>query len=971
MVAAQSRDGTGVNGFPQVERSKDATRIKWAPRSGRSKGFKLWMYDLLDRIGDIGYESFEEVLRLEPPAKDALTQNAGDGVERRATRATNADELYTQALEEFQTINGQIHNIVYPSLIFTGPHEEADLETARKYRKGALKNGIGLLKWALQWTVTDTYEVQSFLREELNKAKIAPSANCLTLYQFLMKLLEVWSTISNNDVSDPASLNEFYTVLQQKLPVKVDGGHLALVRQWLVNKKIEKNMILSNPKTAITTMVLYAKEQGMPSGGYGDELKHGFEDVENTSMMAIGGDGGPGDRGGYRGGRDRHDQDLNKPKYGPETCECSDCDSFYCFPKNRNSACGKCICDPQSEFDVKKEEYGIAAGGRRYVYVSRAWNKLNPSKKLKGVNFKAVQEAVMEHDDKSGGIVPSVDKKKVNFSTAPQVNNIGTEDGATAVQSIMSLSDVFAAGHGNDDPDAFQEWLDRLNDGPSLQMAGAGDDLMDQLDESEADRVLQQGGRKHAAPQEGGQASAAPESEKWRGMHELMRSQSLELAELKAHLQSMEKKKEIEGELEARRLSSVGGMTPDAIRQNELALQTPPTNPARQTTAREQYDSVVKPVSESISTIRGGSRTIKHDDSSEKSRKSSAEYAGMAIVESEREKRIQADKKRKLERGGMLYNLIKYALRMAHATGRNMLDYLVDTFSIPALLSIGGTLYFFYRIGAAELIKKLVVKIAYSTVGALMVAMRDRLRARIPDWLYQFMELVAGACRKLPRLKLQMSADSTLPTVPPTRGDDSPPPVLAAVQPSPPATRVAPSLSNAKEPECETHNRSLIQSNRRISPIREESPSVVPIMDSRGSIVPIMDSRRTKDSTTKKVTSEFQRPDNQGEGPILMNITTCIDADLNEMLSNENINPNLMLINPKEADPDHIPRGEINARQDNEGSILMNITTGIDADLNEMLSNENINPNPMLIEPEEADHDHRLIPRRLIPKRPG
>ena len=918
MVAAQSRDGTGVNGFPQVERSKDATRIKWAPRSGRSKGFKLWMYDLLDRIGDIGYESFEEVLRLEPPAKDALTQNAGDGVERRATRATNADELYTQALEEFQTINGQIHNIVYPSLIFTGPHEEADLETARKYRKGALKNGIGLLKWALQWTVTDTYEVQSFLREELNKAKIAPSANCLTLYQFLMKLLEVWSTISNNDVSDPASLNEFYTVLQQKLPVKVDGGHLALVRQWLVNKKIEKNMILSNPKTAITTMVLYAKEQGMPSGGYGDELKHGFEDVENTSMMAIGGDGGPGDRGGYRGGRDRHDQDLNKPKYGPETCECSDCDSFYCFPKNRNSACGKCICDPQSEFDVKKEEYGIAAGGRRYVYVSRAWNKLNPSKKLKGVNFKAVQEAVMEHDDKSGGIVPSVDKKKVNFSTAPQVNNIGTEDGATAVQSIMSLSDVFAAGHGTDDPDAFQEWLDRLNDGPSLQMAGAGDDLMDQLDESEADRVLQQGGRKHAAPQEGGQASAAPESEEWRGVHELMRSQSLELAELKAHLQSMEKKKEIEGELEARRLSSVGGMTPDAIRQNELALQTPPTNPARPTTAREQYDSVVKPVSESISTIWGGSRTIKHDDSSEKSRKSSAEYAGMAIVESEREKRIQADKKRKLERGGMLYNLIKYALRMAHATGRNMLDYLVDTFSIPALLSIGGTLYFFYRIGAAELIKKLVVKIAYSTVGALMVAMRDRLRARIPDWLYQFMELVAGACRKLPRLKLQMSADSTLPTVPPTRGDDSPPPVLAAVQPSPPATRVAPSLSNAKEPECETHNRSLIQSNRRISPIREESPSVVPIMDSRGSIVPIMDSRRTKDSTTKKVTSEFQRPDNQGERPILMNITTCIDADLNEMLSNENINPN-----------------------------------------------------PMLIEPEEADHDHRLIPRRLIPKRPG
>jgi len=439
--------------------------MKWAPRSGRSKTFKLWMHDMLDRLGDMGYESIEEVLKLQPPTKDALTQNAADGAERRATRATNADELYTQALEEFQAINGQIHNIVYPSLIFTGPHEEADLETARKYRKGAKKNGIGLLEWALQWTVTDTYEVQSYLREELNKAKISSSANCLTLYQFLMKLLEVWSAISNNVVSDPASLNEFYTVLQQKLPIKVDGGHLALVRQWLVNKKIEKNMILNDPKTAITTMVLYAKEQGMPSGGYGDELKHGFESTESTSMMAIGDDGGPKDRGGHRGGRDRHDQNPNKPKYGPETCDCNNCDSFFCFPKNRNSACGKCICDPQSKFDLKKEAYGIAAGGRRYVYVARAWNKLNPGKKIKGVNFKAVKDAVKEHDDKSGGIVPSIDKKKVNFrGTAPQVNNIETEEDkdATSVQSMISLSDVFAAGHGNDDPDAFQEWLDRL-----------------------------------------------------------------------------------------------------------------------------------------------------------------------------------------------------------------------------------------------------------------------------------------------------------------------------------------------------------------------------------------------------------------------------------------------------------------------------------------------------------------------------
>ena len=400
----------------------------------------------------------------------------------------------------------------------------------------------------------------------------------------------------------------------------------------------------------------------------------------------------------------------------------------------------------------------------------------------------------------------------------------------------------------------------------------------------------------------------------------------------------------------------------------------------------------------------------------------------MAIVESEREKRIQADKQRKLNRSGKLFGLLKYVLRMVHATGKNMFDFLIDSFSVPALLSIGGALYFFHRIGAAVLIKKLIAKIAYSTVGALMVAMRDRLRARIPDWLYDFMEIVAGACRKLPRLKLhfQMSSDSTLPMVPPTEGEGSPPPVPAAVQPSP----------------REVRNRSLIQSNQTISPIREESPSVVPIMNSRGSIVPIMDSRgmgechrsqcemrcncrddqglvdrflpgvgsgnlglkrkaeitcepvstdakdetiyeicsdivksciesvyemqgngaandtndtyntgalaketdsseraaspqRLRDlceewskkqvpdkpegSMIEEVTTEFQRPANQGDGPFLMNITTDVDADLNEMLGNENVDPNPMLIDPEEVDPDHINAGpihEVIAHQD-------------------------------------------------------
>ena len=75
------------------------------------------------------------------------------------SHATNPEELYAQALEEFQARNSLIYGVVYPSLIIDGPHEDDDLETIRNVIcKGALKDGIGLLAWALQWTDLDSFE---------------------------------------------------------------------------------------------------------------------------------------------------------------------------------------------------------------------------------------------------------------------------------------------------------------------------------------------------------------------------------------------------------------------------------------------------------------------------------------------------------------------------------------------------------------------------------------------------------------------------------------------------------------------------------------------------------------------------------------------------------------------------------------------------------------------------------------------
>ena len=107
-------------------------------------------------------------------------------------------ELFAQALEEYQELNGRIFNIVYYSLVIAGPHEDDDMATIRSFRKGRLKNGVGLLTWALQWTDVSSFETQSSLRTQLDRASVPTNPSCLSLFTFLSTLLEVWKSISGN-----------------------------------------------------------------------------------------------------------------------------------------------------------------------------------------------------------------------------------------------------------------------------------------------------------------------------------------------------------------------------------------------------------------------------------------------------------------------------------------------------------------------------------------------------------------------------------------------------------------------------------------------------------------------------------------------------------------------------------------------------------------------------------------------------
>ena len=170
----------------------------WSPRSGRSHVYRLWKYDVEGCLADLNIESIDEALELEAPSDDALAQHAEESGAQRVTRSTNPVELFAQALEEYQVLNGYIFDIVHQSILIAGPHEEDDMATVRSFRKGTLKNGVGLLAWALTWTDVSSFETQSSLRTALGNASVPTNPSCLSLFKFLTSLLEVWKSISGN-----------------------------------------------------------------------------------------------------------------------------------------------------------------------------------------------------------------------------------------------------------------------------------------------------------------------------------------------------------------------------------------------------------------------------------------------------------------------------------------------------------------------------------------------------------------------------------------------------------------------------------------------------------------------------------------------------------------------------------------------------------------------------------------------------
>ena len=173
MVAAPVNDaGANVGAAAQAAMAQAEKRTMWAPRTGLTDAYDDWKHDILLRLARLGFNSFEELLAWLPPtqAGTAKAQIATGGSvtrSRAGDAATDTDEAFSARLEWYQRVNSEVFDVIAPSLILEGTHKSKDRDTLRKFVNGPIRDGRGLLEWALTWTALDSFDTQSALLSSL------------------------------------------------------------------------------------------------------------------------------------------------------------------------------------------------------------------------------------------------------------------------------------------------------------------------------------------------------------------------------------------------------------------------------------------------------------------------------------------------------------------------------------------------------------------------------------------------------------------------------------------------------------------------------------------------------------------------------------------------------------------------------------------------------------------------------------
>jgi hypothetical protein len=227
---------------------------RWKPRS--KTGHTLWRNQLNDRLAT--YDLLDTSYAL-PPSLDHMNKTYP------YMSDSERYDCWRVALGEYRAENTALYHLIFSTIDLSGIREETDIaHITRHFHHGVHRDGNGLLHWLDSFADCSATGEQDRLQTSLADAKLPPGGVTIpVLEKHFVDILTMWTKITGNDISQPASFN---ARLLSSIPPS-STGHVGSLRAWLADKITDGASFLSEPESLIEKLLAHARTLGMPQGG--------------------------------------------------------------------------------------------------------------------------------------------------------------------------------------------------------------------------------------------------------------------------------------------------------------------------------------------------------------------------------------------------------------------------------------------------------------------------------------------------------------------------------------------------------------------------------------------------------------------------------------------------------------------------------------------------------------------------------
>ena len=281
-MLAVGKDNPG----PIAQTSLYAMLNTWDVRSGRNYKHAVWQDELKDAMASIDLDN--SCITEEPPEPPVGS-----------SLCAYSHNLWVNAVLQYQDEGTKLFDIVRPSLLISTDYAQMDLRAISEMKRGQVKDGRALLRWAMSFVDYSSLSNQIKLMEEMNEKKLEVNATKLQLSTHMISLLELWLQKEGANINKPA---EYFQRLLMSMPTEPEGA-LVRVRSKIADMINEDSIILQNldgEDGFFARINKYAESQGV-------------KEVKEVKVRAHG---------------SREFGSLNTIQADPE--QCSECYSWIC-----------------------------------------------------------------------------------------------------------------------------------------------------------------------------------------------------------------------------------------------------------------------------------------------------------------------------------------------------------------------------------------------------------------------------------------------------------------------------------------------------------------------------------------------------------------------------------------------------------------------------------------------------------------